>query len=265
MNPATMKQMTQQLQRIESEQSRLNALASHFRGVISFYSTTDENDKLRRNPGDVLKDDIQNVLRTEAQPMHPKDILARLEEQGIAVPGENPAHNLRSHMSGDSQKRFYALGDDTWGLTGWTLMMNLRLDPNGNANGAGPALEDGGMMSSDLLEDGQRVAVRFRATGADEGACQLDPQKFREVVSECCRQADVTDMINQGATVKITGGTASLFFHPDERDESTPRRIPGTIRFTQDEAGGDGSSHDSLFLLQLEEGDAADLVLEHVR
>ena len=298
MNPGTIRQMKQQLQRIEGEVTRLNSLASHFRGVISFYTNTDENSELRRNPGDVLKDNIQNVLKTEGRAMHPKDILTRLEAEGILVPGENPPHNIRSHMSGDQNKRFYAVGNDTWGLTDWTPRMDLEPHGEGDADErAGPeagqdtgdnvertaeppscneedkpetkdaeaSFQCDGLMASQLLEEGEPVKVRFTAPN---GARALDYKRLAEVIETCCGEEDVTDVINDGATIKVRGGTATIKFDAASRQPTNPHRIPGRIHFTEDDASPEDSEAETTaatLFLDLQDSDTADLILQHTR
>ena len=295
MNPGTIRQMKQQLQRIEGELTRLNSLANHFRGVISFYTNTDEDSELRRNPGDVLKSNIENVLKTEGRAMHPKDILTRLEAEGILVPGENPPHNIRSHMSGDQNKRFYAVGNDTWGLTDWTPRMDL--EPEGDttdnagheaaqekgnhvqAGGQAAAAKDedvtggtsaessfqcDGLMASQLLEEGEPVKVRFTAP---DPAGALDHQRLTEAIETCCGEEDVADVINDGATIKVMGGTASIKFDAASRQPAEPHRIPGMIHFTEDDAGDDGDAETTAttLFLDLKDSDTAELILQHTR
>jgi hypothetical protein len=65
------------------------------------------------------------VLFSSGQPMHYREIARRLSEQGVYVPGQDPAANLLAQMSRDA--RFSrATGRGTYGLSEWPSLKVAR-------------------------------------------------------------------------------------------------------------------------------------------
>ena len=124
MSNETARQLQKHLERLEARQEQTRKQIEHFRGVIAFFMAMEDSDELNLTPGDLLKNHIEYILQVRGVPLHPKDIHQILQDQAIHVPGEDPVHNTRSHMSGDKQERFYPAGNGTWGLTRWKTQAN---------------------------------------------------------------------------------------------------------------------------------------------
>ena len=248
MNPSTLRQLKQQRERFCSEKDRLEALDTHFREVITFFESTDEQHHLRRPNGDVLKDDLYNILKSQGNAMHPTALLERLEEQGVSVPGQNPPHNLISHMSGDAKGRFYPLGDTTWGLREWNRLME-ELPPE--------QLVHQTTAGTDLLEDTDRVPVSFTLNLAS-GAMKQD--SFAALLEGALADKDLADFVREPSEVAQQGQQATITFEPPDGDEAEQARVRGYLTVINENGA---STAEGPLWLDIQDKEGGRLVLAH--
>src|SRR5438874_115537 len=91
--------------------------AQTLRGLIAFYGTEAEGEapqaappsarqsgsRAPRGEAKVARNAMYNILRLAERPMHSRDLLSALKEQGIVVAGQDPINNVRSHLSHDTR------------------------------------------------------------------------------------------------------------------------------------------------------------------
>lgn len=66
-----------------------------------------------------LRNAIHDLLREVGEPLHYREMLARLQERGVAINGKSPTRTLSAHLSNDF--RFLPVGDGKWGLEVWRM------------------------------------------------------------------------------------------------------------------------------------------------
>lgn len=69
-------------------------------------------------PISVIKSRVEKLLEGVKAPVPIKEIYARLEAEGIVVPGDSPQNNLSAHLSRDENFT-------SWGRSGWTLASSI--------------------------------------------------------------------------------------------------------------------------------------------
>ena len=116
--PSTdLRRLKHTLERIENERDKLDKLAEHFRGVITYYEKEPSGQPPPLSPAQEMDNTIELILNAHGEALHPRIVYERLLERGIKVPGENPVNNTRSHLSLDD--RFEPVGNGLWGLIVW--------------------------------------------------------------------------------------------------------------------------------------------------
>lgn len=68
-----------------------------------------------RGPSQGFLDEAAGVIREAGEPVYYQDLVLRLRDRGIEVPGRDPAANLIAHMGRDD--RFVRTGRGTYGLS----------------------------------------------------------------------------------------------------------------------------------------------------
>lgn len=153
----SMKKMRERLAQLESEYTRIGALVEHYRLVIADLEVIEDDDTAYSHSSN-MRDSMEQILRSEARPLHYREIYNRLVASGVRVNGEDPVRNTGAHLSSDD--RFQSLGSGMWGMTGWSaapgahpeFSLNRELEEGvltSNANAAGVSL-----YYEDLPDDG---------------------------------------------------------------------------------------------------------------
>ena len=248
MNPSTLRQLKQHRERFTAEKDRLEALDTHFREVITFFETTDEHHHLRRSSGEVMKDDLENILKAEGKSMHPTALLERLQAQGMTVPGQDPAHNLLSHMSSDPKGRFYPLGDHTWGLREWNRLME-EAPPE--------QLVHQTTAGTDLLEDTDSLPVSFTLHLASGSMKQ---ESFAALMEGALCDEDLADFVRGDRQVEHENQRATISFEPQDGDESEEGRVRGYLTVTNEHGS---STAEGALWLDIQDKEGGRLVLAH--
>ena len=104
-----------ELKRLESELAALSKNVENLRGALAHFESLADTPKTSQHLNEVAWD----VLLAEGQPIHRKELYARLLELGVTIAGQDPVGNMTAHFSHD--KRFESLGDGRWGLVAWRV------------------------------------------------------------------------------------------------------------------------------------------------
>lgn len=114
---AELERLRQQMNRLAGDVSVKEAQLRNLDDLLAFEQggAVPETVAARSSKGHFLDEAYELVRETEAG-LYYKDLLERLTERGIVVPGQDPAANLIAHLTRD--ERFVRTARGTYGLRG---------------------------------------------------------------------------------------------------------------------------------------------------
>jgi len=128
--PATLQDMRAELERIEVQRAELARRAELLGALVACYdvdASVSESHRPAQDRKDTatfnmkrVRDAAVDILREVGEPLHYREIHARLADRGFEIRGKDPARTVGAQLSADYE-RFYSIGPNTgkWGLTEW--------------------------------------------------------------------------------------------------------------------------------------------------
>ena len=109
-----LRKILDQLEPLVEQRRKLEERARALKTVISTYQPGTEGAPLSGESGERHFTDVAyDILAAEGE-LYYEDLLSRLNEAGVRVPGRNPGANLIAHMGRD--KRFRRVGRGTYAV-----------------------------------------------------------------------------------------------------------------------------------------------------
>ena len=109
-----LRKILEQLEPLVEQRRRLEERARALKTVISTYQPGAEGGMLTGDSGERHFIDVAHeILATDGE-LYYEDLLTRLNQAGVRVPGRNPGANLIAHMGRD--KRFRRVGRGTYAV-----------------------------------------------------------------------------------------------------------------------------------------------------
>jgi phage shock protein A len=109
-----LRKVLEQLEPLVEQRRRLEERARALKTVISTYQPGTEGAPLIGDPGERHFTDVAHDILASEGELYYEDLLTRLNEAGVRVPGRNPGANLIAHMGRD--KRFHRVRRGTYAV-----------------------------------------------------------------------------------------------------------------------------------------------------